>query len=987
MKGKVFLGQYLIWVIVLLGQLHGYKSCIQKERKALLELKQYLISISEEGQSDYVLTTWTNDTKSQCCRWEGVKCSRTSGRVTKIAFGDLFLKESSFFNLSLLHPFEEVQSLDLSECAFSALFDDIEGYKSLSRLRKLEILDLSSNEFNNSIFPFLNAATSLKTLFLGFNKMDGPFPVKELRNLTKLELLDLSGNGYNNSMPGSFYFTHLKKLKALDLSANYFSSSRELQGKLASFLKSLFLCFYLLFFCGMKNLQELYLSGNYFSGQVPQCLGSLNKLHVLDLSLNQLSGNLPSSFSRLESLEYLSLSDNNFTGLFSLNLLANLTRLKVFKLSSTSDMLLVDTETTWLPKFQLSIASLPSCGLEKIPNFLMYQKKLHLLDLSSNRISGTIPSWLLANNPELEVLQLQNNSLTVFQIPTTVHILQFLDLSANNINGVLPDDIGHVLPNLKHMNGSHNGFQGNFPSSIGEMKNISFLDLSHNKLSGVLPRPLFTGCFSLQILQLSHNQLGGDVLPGQTNLTSLAVLRMDNNLFTGEIGDGLLTLVNLSVLDMSNNLLRGSVPILIPNSSDMFMLLLSNNLLEGTLPSSLLANQHLNFLDLSGNLLSGALPSYDSSMYGIKLFLHNNSFTGEIPRTLLENAEILDLRNNKLSGSIPQFVNTMDMRIFLLKGNNLTGSIPRDLCGLKNIGLLDLSNNKLSGNIPSCLYNLSFGSGEYEQVRNGASEAYGFVPSLQRELYRTTFLVDEFKIDYETYMSFEIRFAAKQRYDSYTEESEFSRGTVDFMYGLDLSSNELSGVIPSELGELSKLRAMNLSRNFLSSSIPDSFSKLKDIESLDLSYNMLHGNIPRQLTNLTSLAVFNVSYNNLSGLIPQGRQFDTFNDMSYLSNPLLCGLPTKRSCEEAKKSTEEADKRGREDDDEDDIDMMVFYWTSASTYVTVLIGILVLMCFNCLWRRAWLRLVDAFITSTKKVCTCVLKLFQLSSCISHQANY
>ncbi|CAF2064748.1 unnamed protein product [Brassica napus] len=79
--GKVFLGQYLIWVIVLLGQLHGYKSCIQKERKALLELKQYLISISEEGQSDYVLTTWTNDTKSQCCRWEGVKCSRTSGRV------------------------------------------------------------------------------------------------------------------------------------------------------------------------------------------------------------------------------------------------------------------------------------------------------------------------------------------------------------------------------------------------------------------------------------------------------------------------------------------------------------------------------------------------------------------------------------------------------------------------------------------------------------------------------------------------------------------------------------------------------------------------------------------------------------------------------------------------------------------------------------------------------------------------------------------
>ncbi|CAH8374251.1 unnamed protein product [Eruca vesicaria subsp. sativa] len=602
--------------------------------------------------------------------------------------------------------------------------------------------------------------------------MDGPFPVKELRNLSNLELLDLSGNGYNNnSMP---------------------------------------------VVCGMKNLQDLYLHGNYFAGELPLCLGSLNKLQVLDLSLNQLSGTLPSSFSSLESLEYLSLSDNNFTGLFSLSSLANLTNLKVLKLSSTSDKVQLDTESTWLPKFPLSIASLPFCGLKKIPNFLMYQKKLHLLDLSSNRISGTGASWLLANNPELEVVQLQNNLFTVFQIPTIVHKLQFLDFSENNINGVvLPDGFGHVLSNLVHMNGSHNGLQGMFPSSFGEMKNISFLDLSHNNLSGEIPRSLFTGCYSLQILHLSHNKFTGHVLPRQTNLTSLVVLWMDNNLFTGEIGKGLLTLVNLSVLDMSNNFLRGDVPSLIPNSSDnMFILLLSNNLLEGTIPSSLLANQHLNFLDLSGNLLSGALPSYKSSMYGIKLFLHNNNFTGEIPRTLLENAEILDLRNNKLSRSIPQFVNTMDMRIFLLK---------------------DLSNNKLSGGIPSCLHNLSIGSGEYEEVRNGVSEAYGFVLSLHWELYRSTFVVDEFKLDYETYMSFEIQFAAKQRYDSYTEESEFSRGTLDFMYGLDLSSNELSGVIPSELGELSKLRAMNLSRNFLSGYIPDNFSKLKDIESLDLS--------------------------------------------------------------------------------------------------------------------------------------------------------
>ncbi|CAN6938489.1 unnamed protein product [Brassica oleracea] len=166
MEGKFFLGHYLIWVILLLGQLHGYKSCIEKERKALLELKQYLISISREEESDSFLPTWTYDTKSDCCLWEGIKCNSTSKRVTEIAFGTLNLKELSLVNLSLLHPFEYVRFLNLSGNYFKGMFDDVEGYKSLGRLRNLETLDLSSNSFDNNVFPFLNAATSLTTLSL-----------------------------------------------------------------------------------------------------------------------------------------------------------------------------------------------------------------------------------------------------------------------------------------------------------------------------------------------------------------------------------------------------------------------------------------------------------------------------------------------------------------------------------------------------------------------------------------------------------------------------------------------------------------------------------------------------------------------------------------------------------------------------------------------------------------------------------------------------
>ena len=237
---------------------------------------------------------------------------------------------------------------------------------------------------------------------------------------------------------------------------------------------------------------------------------------------------------------------------------------------------------------------------------------------------------------------------------------------------------------------------------------------------------------------------------------------------------------------------------------------------------------------------------------------------------------------------------------------------------------------------------------------------------LKLEFYKSTFVVEELESFYIIYQTIEIQFAAKQSYDTYAGVSMFTEGILGYMYGMDLSNNQLRGIIPTELGNLSKLRALNLSHNLLSGSIPSSFSNLKDIESLDLSYNVLHGSIPYQLANLTSLAVFNVSYNNLSGIILQGNQFSTFKENSYLGNPLLCGLPTSKSCE-AKKSSEEAHNGEEVKNDEAAFDMLFFYYSTASTYVTALIGIVVLMCLDCPWSRAWFCIVDAFIAFAKNI--------------------
>ncbi|KAL1204497.1 Receptor-like protein 9a [Cardamine amara subsp. amara] len=924
---------FATWVMVVSLQMHGYRSCIEKERIGLLALKAYI-------NTTILPYDWSNDTNSNCCRWERVKCDLTSGRVTGLFLNHTYIDSSIQLNLSLFYPFEELQTLNLNNFlfGFTGLFDDIHGYESLGKLRKLEILDFGDNILKNSVLLFLNAASSLKTLILQGNSLEGTFPTNKLKDLKNLELLDLSRNMFIGPLPGLSYF---HKLRALDLSNNEFSGSLENQG-----------------LCQLEDLQELDMSGNNLTGLFPDCFGNLTQLKVLDISSNEFNGTFPSITSSLNSLEYLSLLDNEFEGPFSFDLIANLSNLKVFKLSSRSSLLQIKTKISWQPKFQLNLIELQYCNLEMIPSFLQHQKDLRLINLSNNKLTGEFPSWLLEKNPKLEVLLLQNNSFTMLPFPRLLdHGLRVLDVSTNELGGELLNNIGKLLPNIRHLNLSYNGFQGNLPSSFGEMKKIFFLDLSHNNFSGTLPRNFLIGSSSLKILKLSYNRFSGQIFSKPTNLVSLFVLIADNNLFT-EIADGLLHSKLLEVLDLSRNSLQGVIPSWL-GGFDFFYLLISHNLLEGTLPSTLLNISSMNILDLSGNKFSGNLPPYFGG--ATLLFLNDNEFTGTIPSTLTSNLFVLDLRNNKLSGTIPSFVNNQFVLSLLLRGNRLTGHIPEDLCGLSSIKMLDLANNILNGSIPSCLSHASFGKNlNYEYDGDFSSYEPGNDEMLKTYSGSLT-LPLEFSPDYSGHSKFIFEFASKSRYDSYSERSS------NFMSGLDLSNNELSGEIPKELGDLQRMRALNLSHNSLSGLIPESFSNLTDIESIDLSFNVLHGAIPQDLFKLDYMVVFNVSYNNLSGSIPTQGKFSTLDETNFIGNPHLCGSAINKSCEDNNTTTVVRGSDSQSGDDETSIDMVTFHWSLAATYGVTWITFILFLCFDSPWRRAWFRLVDAFINFFKCV--------------------
>ncbi|KAE9590530.1 putative protein kinase RLK-Pelle-LRR-XII-1 family [Lupinus albus] len=425
-----------------------------------------------------------------------------------------------------------------------------------------------------------------------------------------------------------------------------------------------------------------------------------------------------------------------------------------------------------------------------------------------------------------------------------------LKLQGYELHGSISPAVGN-LSFLRILDLHSNSFVGKIPQEVGRLVQLQSLHLSNNSLTGEIPTNL-TGCSKLERIDLSSNNLIGK-LPNE--IGSLGMLRE---------------------FVIVQNKIEGQIPPSIGNLSSLSYLVLGDNQLEGHIPQEIGHLRNLVFLDLYSNKLSGILPSTLYNMSSLITFSASvNQFNGSLPSNIfhtLPNLQEFDIGGNHVSGPIPtSMTNASVLRVFDIAGSHFVGRFPNvgKLCDLR---MVSASQNLLGSNSSKDLEFLSplTNCSKLRVLSISYNNFGGVLPN--------------FIGNFSTQLS--------QLYLGGNEISgkiPSELGNLNSLILLTMESNHFNGIIPSTFGKFQKMQKLELGGNKLSGEISPFIGNLSELFFLYLGDNMLEGSIPPTLINCQKLQYLNLSQNNLNGTIPS-EVFSLFSLTALdLSQNLLSG--------------------------------------------------------------------------------------------------
>ena len=491
------------------------------------------------------------------------------------------------------------------------------------------------------------------------------------------------------------------------------------------------------------------------------------------------------------------------------------------------------------------------------------------INLQELNLQGTLPQSI-GNLSSLQSLTIRDNGALVGSIPSTLGKLSSLielDLDSNFLSSSIPSELGNGLINLKLLDLDSNYLTGTIPTSIlcGEMikglqtlylysngltgtlsscatdlhtDTLTMMWLNDNLLSGTIPSAFFDTYINVDTLYLHDNAFTGSIpIPSNTttNITALTTLGLYNNQLTGTIPSILSLFTSMSVFQVLLNQLTGIIPIEYGNNwLHLQVFDCDTNYLTGPLPDNFGNFTLLDYLDVHGNLLSNTIPSTLSKLSLLSvLLLANNIFTGTIPDAFGEEETMLtltylDLFTNLLTGTIPSSISKIQtLNVVFLQDNFLTGTIPNSLSELHKLIYFELSENLLTGTIPAKLGGLT---SNMKIMYFYSNLLTGTIPS------------------------------------SFGESSDSSSSSNDtivtYLQVLDVSNNELTGVLPCSMGNFThSLSVIAIAFNQLTGTIPSTWHLLELIQRLIMNDNYLTGQLPSSYPISTSTTTTTTTLN------------------------------------------------------------------------------------------------------------------------------
>ena len=182
---------------------------------------------------------------------------------------------------------------------------------------------------------------------------------------------------------------------------------------------------------------------------------------------------------------------------------------------------------------------------------MKYCTGLRVLGLASNTFIGNPLTWISENLQHLVVLQLRYNKFNGY-IPfqmCQLNFLRILDLSSNNFFG--------NIPRCAFFGMVDQGFTDTFSliyypyTTYHESLTLTFKSY---EIQFLRIHPLFA------LLDLSSNNLSGDIPKEVMTLDKLRILNLSRNHLVGPIPPNIGEMFNLESLDLSRNHLSCSMP-------------------------------------------------------------------------------------------------------------------------------------------------------------------------------------------------------------------------------------------------------------------------------------------------------------------------------------------------------------------------------------------------------------------------------------------